>query len=88
MSRATFQCDQSAWLSAANEMEQLARRLPDGPQRITAFHRDMRLSAQPDDYLARSEAIEGDVVVLRTAPGPKAEAFLADLRAAVEGVKA
>lgn len=80
---AEYRRDQTAWLEAVNEMNRLGAVLPDGAQRLTAFTREMRFCEVPEEYLLAAEAIEGGQIVVRSAPGPRAVAFLAELREAV-----
>lgn len=77
--------DLSPWREFVREIDALVLHLPDGAQRRTQFERDMRLTDTPDDYLALEEVEEGGIIVHRNGPGPKAVAFLEELRRAAGG---
>lgn len=80
-----YRRDRAPWLAFVREIDGLELRLPDGAQRRTRFERDMRFCDDPDDYLIAVPVPDGDTVVYRIVPGPKAEAFLGELRDAVQG---
>lgn len=74
--------DAAAWDALVAEVLHLATHLPDGQQRVTRFYACMDLFADTEDYVRLEPAAEDGVAVMRLVPGPKAEAFLAELRKA------
>lgn len=80
-----YRRDTAPWLAFVREIDALVLRLPDGAQRRTRFEQEMRFCENPDDFLTATAVPEGGTIIYRTGPGPRAVAFLAELRAVVGG---
>lgn len=75
--------DPRLWDAFVGEVEALAVQLPDGQRRVAQFNAGMEWAQGGDDYAALQPVPQDGVAVMQLVPGPRALAFLADLRAAV-----
>lgn len=76
---AEFRTDVTAWSLAVAEMLRLARRLPDGKERLRNFTAGQR------SFCEMVERVEGGSVVVAAVPSARSAAFLEDLRREAEG---
>lgn len=75
--------DPRFWDEFVAEVEGLAVHLPDGQRRVAQFNAGMAWAQGGEDYASLEPVPQDGVAVMQLVPGPKARAFLADLRAAV-----
>lgn len=83
MKTSVFEGDNTAWVTACREMARLSRKLPGGVARMDAFAAAVITSGGSTGYIDRQSKAVDDRIVICSAPGPKAAAFLEELRAAV-----
>jgi hypothetical protein len=76
---AEYRTDVTAWSRAVAEMLRLARRLPDGMERLRKFTAGQR------GFCDMVERVEGGSVVVAAIPSARSAAFLEDLRREAEG---
>lgn len=76
---ADYRTDVTDWARAVAEMLRLARRLPDGMERLRNFTAGQRT------FCDMVERVEGGSVVVAAIPSARSAAFLEDLRRDAEG---
>lgn len=75
--------DPRLWDEFVAEVEALAVQLPDGRRRVAQFYAGLEWAQGGEDYASLQPAPQDGIAVMQLVPGPKARAFLADLRVAV-----